>query len=50
MQQYSKAAKQWSEPLRTATPAVSVKWGAAAQSIVAANEDGKVTVLAAGSS
>lgn len=47
VQQYSKSSKQWSEPFRSAVPAVSVAWGAAAQSIVAANADGVVTVLAA---
>ncbi|KAL2838819.1 WD40-repeat-containing domain protein [Aspergillus pseudoustus] len=47
VQQYSKAAKTWSEPLRSAVPAVSVTWGSAAQSIVALNTDGGVTVLTA---
>ncbi|CAI7574723.1 unnamed protein product [Penicillium bialowiezense] len=47
VQQFSKAAKAWSEPLRSAVPATSVAWGAAAQSIVALNEAGAVTVLAA---
>ena len=47
VQQYSKASKQWSEPFRGAVPAVSVAWGPAAQSIVATNEEGVVTVLAA---
>lgn len=45
VQQYSKASKQWSEPLKSAVPAVSVEWGAAAQSVLAVNEDGVVTVL-----
>lgn len=47
VQQYSKASKSWSEPLRSATPAAAVAWGAGAQSIVALNGDGGVTVLAA---
>lgn len=47
VQQFSKAAKTWSEPLRSAVPAASVAWGSAAQSIVALNEAGAVTVLAA---
>ncbi|KAJ9488022.1 hypothetical protein VN97_g5281 [Penicillium thymicola] len=46
-QQFSKASKGWSEPLRIAVPATSVAWGSAAQSIVALNEAGVVTVLAA---
>ncbi|OQE44966.1 hypothetical protein PENCOP_c002G08360 [Penicillium coprophilum] len=47
VQQYSKSSKTWSEPLRSAVPAISVAWGSAAQSIVALNEAGVVTVLAA---
>ncbi|KAJ5952555.1 Cell cycle control protein (Cwf8) [Penicillium vulpinum] len=47
VQQYSKASKAWSEPLRSAVPATSVAWGSAAQSIVALNEAGAVTVLTA---
>ncbi|KAJ5874175.1 uncharacterized protein N7529_002605 [Penicillium soppii] len=47
VQQFSKAAKGWSEPLRSAVPASSVAWGSDAQSIVALNEAGVVTVLAA---
>ncbi|OJJ51081.1 hypothetical protein ASPZODRAFT_316753 [Penicilliopsis zonata CBS 506.65] len=46
VQQYSKSSKEWSEPLRSAVPAVAVAWGTAAQSIVALNGDGAVTVLA----
>ncbi|KAH8425216.1 WD repeat PRP19 family protein [Aspergillus melleus] len=45
VQQYSKSAKAWSEPLRSAVPAVAVSWGAAAQSIVALNGEGVITVL-----
>ncbi|KAJ5558798.1 hypothetical protein N7535_009321 [Penicillium sp. DV-2018c] len=47
VQQYSKAKKEWSEPLRRAVPATSVAWGPSAQSIVALNEAGALTVLAA---
>ncbi|KAE8154962.1 WD40-repeat-containing domain protein [Aspergillus avenaceus] len=47
VQQYTKATKSWSEPLRSAVPAAAVAWGAAAQSIVALNRDGGVTVLSA---
>ncbi|KAL6237246.1 hypothetical protein BDW75DRAFT_89320 [Aspergillus navahoensis] len=45
VQQYSKASKAWTEPLRSAVPAVAVAWGSAAQSIVALNTDGGLTVL-----
>lgn len=45
VQQFNKAAKEWTEPLRSAVPAVAVAWGPAAQSIVALNETGVVTVL-----
>jgi pre-mRNA-processing factor 19 len=47
VQQYTKATKSWSEPLRSAVPAAAVEWGASAQSIVALNRDGGITVLAA---
>ncbi|KAJ5101949.1 hypothetical protein NUU61_004171 [Penicillium alfredii] len=47
VQQFSKTSKEWSEPLRSAVPARTVAWGSAAQSIVALNEEGVVTVLAA---
>ncbi|CAL5870846.1 uncharacterized protein PFLUO_LOCUS5087 [Penicillium psychrofluorescens] len=47
VQQFSKKNKQWSEPLRSAVPAVSVGWGASAQSVVALNEAGAITVLGA---
>lgn len=47
VQQFNKAAKEWTEPLRSAVPAVAVTWGPAAQSIVALNETGAVTVLSA---
>jgi len=45
VQHYSKASKEWSEPLRSAIPAVAVAWGKAAQSAVAVDEQGVVTVL-----
>ncbi|KAA8652711.1 hypothetical protein EYZ11_008291 [Aspergillus tanneri] len=45
VQQYSKAAKDWSEPLRSAVPAVAVGWGVTAQRIVALNSEGAITVL-----
>ncbi|KAJ5677753.1 uncharacterized protein N7477_003386 [Penicillium maclennaniae] len=46
VQQFNKSAKQWSEPLRSAVPAIAVAFGSAAQSIVSLNEAGVVTVLA----
>ncbi|KAL2826514.1 hypothetical protein BDW59DRAFT_65898 [Aspergillus cavernicola] len=47
VQQFSKASKGWSEPLRSAVPAVAVAWGSDAQSIVALNTDGGITLLTA---
>ncbi|KAL5046106.1 hypothetical protein BDW71DRAFT_182826 [Aspergillus fruticulosus] len=47
VQQYSKASKAWTEPLRSAVPAVAAAWGSAAQSIVAVNTDGGLAVLTA---
>jgi pre-mRNA-processing factor 19 len=44
VQQYSKSAKEWSEPLRSAEPAVAVDWGSLAQNLVTLNE-GKLTIL-----
>ena len=44
--QYSKASKEWSAPLMVAVPGKSVAWGEAAKSLVAASEDGVITVLA----
>lgn len=46
VQQYSKASKEWSEPLRSAVPAVSASWGTSAQSIVALSAEGTLAVLA----
>lgn len=45
VQQYSKAAKEWSEPSRSAVPAVGVEWGPRAQSLVSVSADGVLTVL-----
>lgn len=47
VQQYSKSSKSWSEPLRAAVSAVSVKWTANAKKLVAVNGDGVISVLAA---
>lgn len=46
VQQYSKASKTWTEPLRSAVPAVAVAWGKGAHSIAALDEAGVVTLLA----
>lgn len=45
VQQYSKSSKEWSEPLRSAVPAVSVDWGSSAQSLVSLDGEGAITVL-----
>ena len=45
VQQYSKSAKEWSEPLKSAEPAIGVAWGLTAKSLVSLNETG-LTVLA----
>lgn len=45
VQQYSKAAKSWSEPLRSAVPAVAVGWGKSARSVVAVNAEGAISTL-----
>jgi pre-mRNA-processing factor 19 len=47
VQQYSKASKSWSEPLKSAVASVAVAWGRGAHSIVSLNEGGVVTVLEA---
>ena len=44
VQQYSKSAKAWSEPLKSAVPAVDVAWGSKAQNLVSLDE-GILTVL-----
>ena len=49
VQQYSKASKEWSEPLKSAIPAVAVAWGKAAQSIVTVDGQGVLTILGAAS-
>ncbi|KAI9831349.1 MAG: hypothetical protein M1819_005123 [Sarea resinae] len=45
VQQYTKATKEWSEPLRSAVPALAVEWGPGANSLVAVNAEGAVSVL-----
>lgn len=45
VQYYAKASKSWSEPLRSAVPAVALAWGDQGKSIVAVGSDGVVSVL-----
>lgn len=45
--QYSKASKAWSEPLRSANPAVDVDWGLNAHQLVSLGEGSIMTVLSA---
>ncbi|KAM0801349.1 cell cycle control protein [Usnea florida] len=45
VQMYSKSSKAWSEPLRSAVPALSVDWGSSAKHLVSLNEEGVITVL-----
>ena len=45
--QYSKASKEWSDPLQIAVPATAVQWGKAAKSLLTVNDEGIITVLAA---
>ncbi|KAF3483396.1 cell cycle control protein [Arthroderma uncinatum] len=47
VQQYSKASKSWTEPLRSAVPATAVAWGPSAQSILALNGEGVIVPVAA---
>jgi pre-mRNA-processing factor 19 len=47
VQMYLKSAKAWSEPLRTSTPAIAVRWGSEARSLVVVSKEGVVSVLGA---
>lgn len=47
VQQYSKAAKEWSEPLRSAVAGVAVEWGPRARTLVVMSGDGALTVMEA---
>lgn len=47
VQQYTKASKSWSEPVRKAVPARDVAWGASALSLVALTPEGGLSVLSA---
>ncbi|ETN44895.1 uncharacterized protein HMPREF1541_09770 [Cyphellophora europaea CBS 101466] len=44
--QYSKASKAWTEPLKLAVPATAVAWGKSAQSLLTLSSEGAITVLA----
>lgn len=45
VQSYSKPTKSWTEPLRSAVPAVAAAWGSGANSLVSVNPEGILTVL-----
>ena len=45
VQQYSKASKEWSEPLKMAVPAKGVAWVNEAKGLVTVNAEGAVTLL-----
>ena len=46
VQQYSKANKEWSEPLKMALPATGVAWAKEAKGLVTVNAEGVLTFLA----
>ena len=43
--QYSKASKEWSEPLKSAVPSVAVEWGLNAGAILCLDADGCITTV-----
>lgn len=45
VQQYSKSTKEWSEPLRSAIPAVAIEWGHKAHNLLLVGVDGIITIL-----
>jgi pre-mRNA-processing factor 19 len=45
VQMYQKSSKSWSEPFRSSSPAVALRWGAQAKSLVAVSSEGVVSVL-----
>ncbi|KAH7144306.1 WD40-repeat-containing domain protein [Dactylonectria estremocensis] len=45
VQQYTKSSKAWSEPLKNATPAISVRWGESGKKLVTVNGEGVLSVL-----
>ncbi|KAA8904814.1 WD40-repeat-containing domain protein [Sphaerosporella brunnea] len=46
VQHYAKATKSWSEPLQAAVPSVATAWGSKGSSLVSANYEGAITVMA----
>ncbi|KAL2195374.1 hypothetical protein P885DRAFT_70481 [Corynascus similis CBS 632.67] len=45
VQMYLKSSKSWSEPLRTSNPAIALRWGAEAKTLVTVSKEGVVSVL-----
>lgn len=45
VQQYTKSSKAWSEPFRSSTPSVAVRWGQSGRKLVSLNSEGVVTVF-----
>ena len=48
VQKYTKATKEWSEPLKTGLPAVAVGWGFDAKKLVVLTQEGGIKVLGQG--
>ncbi|KAI1030307.1 hypothetical protein LB505_004286 [Fusarium chuoi] len=46
VQQFTKSSKKWTEPLKSSTPSVAVRWGESAKQLVTVNGEGVVSVLA----
>jgi pre-mRNA-processing factor 19 len=47
VQQYTKSTKQWTEPLKSAVPALALAWGSDGQSLGAVDETGALNLLGA---
>jgi pre-mRNA-processing factor 19 len=45
VQQYSKASKEWSEPLKMALPATAIAWANEAKGLATVNAEGVLTLL-----
>jgi pre-mRNA-processing factor 19 len=45
VQHYAKSSKSWSEPLKSAVPAVAIAWGSNAQCLAAVDSNGVITIL-----
>ncbi|KAL8739138.1 MAG: hypothetical protein Q9181_000167 [Wetmoreana brouardii] len=45
VQQYSKSAKEWSEPLKSAVPSVAIEWGLNARTIHCLDAEGSIITL-----